>query len=180
MGFGMKPNGYKNNISQIMPNKVVSFGLSFLVFSLLSVSACADEVLGHISDDTEPTIQQSPAASANSDRKIIYRVICSPNEEQLPDCEKPFHDVEADNKPQPSQESADQADQVEKPSNSEADEKSQPAKPVSKAANKKQDKSSKKPAGKKDKQASKSSATQKSAKKELKKPPAKKASVKKK
>lgn len=181
MACGMKPNAYKNSVSLIMPNKTVLSGVSLLVFSLLSVSARADEVLGHISDETEPTLQQSPAAeSANGDRKIIYRVICSPEDEQLPDCEKPFHDVEADNKPQPSPENTDQVNDAEKRSDSKTEEKPQPAKPALKIANKKQDKSSKKPADKKGKQASKSSATQKAGKKDLKKPAAKKSSVKKK
>ncbi len=183
MVYGMKLNAYKNCIALIMQNKTVISGLIVFGFSLfIGTAAGADEVLGHISDETEPKVQQPQTAeSQNSDRKIIYRVICSPDDEQLPDCEKPFHDVEADNnKPQSSQESADQANDAENPEHSEAEDNPQPVKPSLKAANKKQDKSSKKPVGKKDKQVSKSSATQKAGKKDPKKPAVKKSSVKKK
>ena len=182
MVYGMKLNAYKNCIGLIMQNKTVISGLIVFGFSLfIGVAAGADEVLGHISDETEPKVQQPQTAeSQNSDRKIIYRVICSPDDEQLPDCEKPFHDVEADNKPQPSPESSDQANDAENPEHSEAEDKPLSVKPTLKAANKKQDKSSKKPVGKKDKQVSKSSATQKAGKKDSKKTAVKKSSVKKK
>ena len=181
MAFGMKLNAYKNCIGLIMQNKTVLSGLIMFGFSLFIGVAGADEVLGHISDETEPKVQQPQTAeSQNSDRKIIYRVICSPDDEQLPDCEKPFHDVEADNKPQSSPESTDQANDAENPEHSEAEDKPQSVKPTLKVANKKQDKSSKKPVGKKGKQVSKSSATQKAGKNNPKKPAAKTSSVKKK
>lgn len=97
----MKPNGYKKNIKQTMPNKTFVYWMAGLGLSLFCTFAGADEVLGHISDETEPkSTLHSPAEDhANSDRKIIYRVICSPEDEQLPDCEKPFHDVESISQP---------------------------------------------------------------------------------
>ena len=52
------------------------------------------EILGHISDETEPSIS-TPDTSQNNDRRIIYRVICTPGGEVLPDCERPFNDSEA-------------------------------------------------------------------------------------
>lgn len=184
MAYGMKPNAYKNTINLIMSNKSIVYGLLCFGFSLFGFSASADEVLGHISDETEPTIQQPSAAeNANSDRKIIYRVICSPADEQLPDCEKPFHDVEADNKPQPIHDDSDQAHVDEQQADSANEEKpapQQPAKPALKAANKKQDKLSKKPVGKKDKPTVKAGATQKTGKKDTQKPAVKKPVAKKK
>ena len=51
------------------------------------------EVIGHISDDTASV---TPAAETpkNNDRRIIYRVICAPGGEVLPDCERPLNDNE--------------------------------------------------------------------------------------
>lgn len=61
---------------------------------VLGLSATAQaEVLGHISDDTE-TATPSQTVEPSRDRQIIYRVICNPQGEQLPDCEQPVNDVE--------------------------------------------------------------------------------------
>ena len=56
------------------------------------------EVIGHISDDTASV---TPAAETpkNNDRRIIYRVICTPGGEVLPDCEQPFDDNETAARP---------------------------------------------------------------------------------
>lgn len=61
----------------------------------------AGEVLGHISDESAPVVAE-PAVPVDNGRRIIYRVICSPEGEALPDCEKPFHDAESPNQPEPS------------------------------------------------------------------------------
>lgn len=61
---------------------------------LLSLAVSAGELLGHISEDTaQPMSDAKP--SQTDDRRIIYRVICSPEDEQLPDCEQPVIDNEA-------------------------------------------------------------------------------------
>ncbi len=59
-----------------------------------SFAANAGELLGHISEDTaQPLSDAKP--SQTDDRRIIYRVICAPGDEQLPDCEKPVTDHES-------------------------------------------------------------------------------------
>ena len=63
----------------------------FCAFSVIS-DIRAGELLGHISDDTEPAA--APAMDPKNDRRIIYRVICTPGGEALPDCERPFTDHE--------------------------------------------------------------------------------------
>ena len=65
---------------------------------LLSPLSSAAEVLGHISDDTESVVSESEAPQ-NKDRRIIYRVICTPGGEALPDCERPLDDTETPPKP---------------------------------------------------------------------------------
>lgn len=70
-----------------------------LVLCSLQVKA---EVLGHISDETEPAAS-APDSVQNNDRRIIYRVICTPGGEVLPDCEQPFNDTESLVKPVPQQ-----------------------------------------------------------------------------
>ncbi|QSB00763.1 hypothetical protein JWZ98_19230 [Methylomonas sp. EFPC1] len=44
--------------------------------------------MGTISDDTAPVVKPlEPKTGKNDDRKIIYRVICSPEDQDLPDCD---------------------------------------------------------------------------------------------
>jgi len=54
----------------------------------------AGEILGHISDETE-ALNSSPETPKKDDRRIIYRVICTPGGEQLPDCERSVSDMES-------------------------------------------------------------------------------------
>ncbi|MEI8571862.1 hypothetical protein J0667_07895 [Methylomonas sp. WH-1] len=45
--------------------------------------------MGTISDDTAPIVRPlEPKTGKNEDRKIIYRVICSPEDQDLPDCDR--------------------------------------------------------------------------------------------
>jgi type IV secretory pathway VirB10-like protein len=47
------------------------------------------ELLGRISDETAPVANPAERKAAkNNDRKIIYRVICSPEDKDLPDCDQ--------------------------------------------------------------------------------------------
>lgn len=47
------------------------------------------ELLGTISDDTAPVTKPlEPKTGKSDDRKIIYRVICSPDDQDLPDCDR--------------------------------------------------------------------------------------------
>lgn len=100
-----------------------------LVWAILWGSAQhveAGEVLGHISEDSEPV---SPAAPAEplDDRRIIYRVICTPGGEVLPDCEQPVHDTEALAKP--TQQQQDEAAEAETAEQAQpVEETAQPAK----------------------------------------------------
>ena len=64
-----------------------------IILYLYAAQGDCKELLGRISDDTAP-VQQERAVAADN-RRIIYRVICSPEGEQLPDCEKPLVDGEA-------------------------------------------------------------------------------------
>jgi len=73
--------------------------LSALVLMVSSLQT-RGEVLGHISDETEPN-NSVPDSSQNNDRQIIYRVICTPGGEVLPDCERPFNDNETLEEPSP-------------------------------------------------------------------------------
>ncbi|MCQ8116366.1 hypothetical protein [Methylomonas rosea] len=61
-----------------------------VLFSIWVYSASATaELLGTISDETAPVTKSlEPKASKNDDRKIIYRVICSPDDQDLPDCDR--------------------------------------------------------------------------------------------
>lgn len=54
----------------------------------------AVEILGHIAEDSEMAAE-SQAPVVNNDRRITYRVICTPGGEVLPDCEQAVHDDEA-------------------------------------------------------------------------------------
>ncbi|MGY6274582.1 hypothetical protein [Methylomonas sp. MgM2] len=69
---------------------VVTTGLVLLFYSAHTTA----EVLGHISDETEPGAAL-PEPVSKDDRRIIYRVICTPGGEVLPDCERPFNDTES-------------------------------------------------------------------------------------
>ncbi|QBC29177.1 hypothetical protein U737_20940 [Methylomonas sp. LW13] len=61
-----------------------------LLFSVWAYSeTAAAELLGTISDDTAPIVRPlEPKTGKNEDRKIIYRVICSPEDQDLPDCDR--------------------------------------------------------------------------------------------
>ena len=62
-------------------------GLVTLALVLMAVNLNAAELLGRISDETEAT---QAAVAVKGDSKLIYRVICSPDDEEpTPDCEKP-------------------------------------------------------------------------------------------
>ena len=142
-----------------------------------SVAVCvlpvqAGEVLGHISDETAPVITE-PAKPAVNDRQIIYRVICSPDGEALPDCERDIRDTESVAQPEmPAQEVA--AQEVAEPVAAE------PVQPT-KADNPKKTSSKKTASSKKKSASTKPQAKKKTAKKSTaKKSTAKKSSSKKK
>lgn len=61
-----------------------------LVFSLYSFTGLASaELLGGISDDTLPPVNTLESkATKRDDRQIVYRVICSPEDHDLPDCDR--------------------------------------------------------------------------------------------
>lgn len=138
--------------------KLIWSRLSLVVvaFSALQVQA---EVLGHISDETATPILAEPANAQANDRRIIYRVICSPDGEALPDCEQTYHDTETVVQPVKQQEEL-VSPEVE------------PEQAAEFAQSKKA--SSKKMAGNKKKPARKSRKTSKSKKKTAKKSTAKK------
>lgn len=77
--------------------------LATLAFLLMTVNLNAAELLGRISDETEVT---KAAVAVKGDSKLIYRVICSPDDEEpTPDCEKPpvedaFNPILVDEMPQ--------------------------------------------------------------------------------
>ena len=80
-----------NGVSVI--NRVGLIVLSLLIgLSAVSASARA-ELLGRISDDTAPAANATsePAKKAD-DRRITYRVICSPEDQNLPDCDRSLDD----------------------------------------------------------------------------------------
>lgn len=178
MRFGMKPNGYKKTIKEIMPNKAFVYWMAGLGMSLFCTFADADEILGHISDDTEPKSAQHSIAEdhTNSDRKIIYRVICSPTDEPLPDCEQPFHDVESDNQPKATEESAEHPEEVDRTKDTEENEKTaeKPSSGLNKSQAKAKETAKKQPTSKKSRQFGKSSSAPKKNTKDLKKTIAKK------
>lgn len=74
-----------------MPRKFAS--LSVILSLCLWSSWTQAEILGHISDETEAGLS-APEPPQNDDRRIIYRVICTPGGEVLPDCERSFNDTE--------------------------------------------------------------------------------------
>lgn len=178
----MKPNGYKKILPQIMPNKRLAYSALGLGLSLFWTLAVGDEILRHISDETEPKpALHSPEDNANSDRKIIYRVICSPEDEPLPDCEKPFHDVESVSQPQAEEAAAEQSQEVDASESGTGDQSVKPA-PAAKTPQKSTVAAKKQADSKKTKPVTKNSAnkTKTSAKKTATKPTAKKAPAKKK
>jgi len=61
-----------------------------LLIGLSVVSGLANaELLGSISDDTAPKAQPEQApAGKNDGRRIVYRVICSAEDRDLPDCDR--------------------------------------------------------------------------------------------
>lgn len=109
------------------------------------IPAQAGEVLGRMSDESAPAVAE-PVNPAANDRRIIYRVICSPEGEALPDCEKPFHDTESVAKPERSRDAAEPS----------ADEQVQP---VEETAQPVKAKKSKKTAGKEKKAVKKAKKT---------------------
>lgn len=136
-----------------------------------SFTVNAGELLGHISEDTaQPISDVKPSQS--EDRRIIYRVICSPEDEQLPDCEQPLTDNETIETVRPI-ESAEDTNKTEATKIDIAEETSQPKQTIKpsksktikntgKAKSSKKAKTSKKTQGKNNK---KSAAKKLSAKK---------------
>jgi hypothetical protein len=78
--------------------------LPILVLLLPAAQAESGELLGKISDETAPVAAQPEQPSERNDRKIIYRVICSPEGEMLPECEQPpVHDTFDAAQPRPAE-----------------------------------------------------------------------------
>ncbi|WP_020483439.1 hypothetical protein [Methylomonas sp. MK1] len=74
---GFKPSSYKACYLSVL--------FSVWVYS----GSATAELLGTISDDTAPVVKPlEPKTGKNDDRKIIYRVICSPEDQDLPDCDR--------------------------------------------------------------------------------------------
>ncbi len=65
------------------------FKWSMLLFCLYAAQGESAERLGGISDETEQPVTQSEQPEVDHQGKIIYRVICSPEGEQLPECMQP-------------------------------------------------------------------------------------------
>jgi len=86
--------------------------LSTILALLLNAPLSQAEVLEHISDETEPGVS-APESSPNDDRRIIYRVICTPGGEVLPDCERAFNDTETSAKPEPTEKPESEFDSAE-------------------------------------------------------------------
>ena len=63
--------------------------LPALMFGLYVSQAESKELLGGISDETAPPVAQPEQPAADQQGKIIYRVICSPEGELLPECAQP-------------------------------------------------------------------------------------------
>ena len=144
-------------------------GASLCLFSL---AASAGELLGHISEDTaQPISDVKPSQS--EDRRIIYRVLCSPEDEQLPDCEQPLTDNETIETVRPI-ESAEDTNETEATKIDIAEETSQPEKAIKPSKSKPQ-----KSTGK-TKSSKKSKTSKKTQSKNNKKSAAKKSSTKKK
>ncbi len=86
-----------------------------LALALTMVNLKAAELLGRISDETEVP---KAAVAVKGDSKLIYRVICSPDDEEpTPDCEKPpvedaFNPVLVDEMPQMPDEQQAQVEKV--------------------------------------------------------------------
>lgn len=80
--------------------------LTLLGLAVCCLPSFAGEVLRHMSDELAPAVAE-PVKPAENDRRIIYRVICTPGGEVLPDCEQPFHDTESLAQPVPRQDPAD-------------------------------------------------------------------------
>ncbi|MDD1621681.1 MAG: hypothetical protein LUQ11_09380 [Methylococcaceae bacterium] len=59
-----------------------------LVFGLHAIQAESGERLGGISDETAPPVHQAEP-EADREGSIVYRVICSPEGEMLPECSQP-------------------------------------------------------------------------------------------
>lgn len=74
-------------------------GLAVLALMAAMVPSAYAEVLGRISDESEPAATDADTPQQGNDRRIIYRVICDPGGERLPDCERPFGDTESLEKP---------------------------------------------------------------------------------
>jgi hypothetical protein len=71
----------------LIMKKFGKFGcLVLLAFNAISVSYA--EILGRMSDDTEPLTPSTPSSTTQNNRQIIYRVICPEGTEVLPDCEQ--------------------------------------------------------------------------------------------
>ncbi|WKJ89930.1 hypothetical protein QZJ86_18275 [Methylomonas montana] len=74
-------------------SKLILGRLSLLLSVWIYSGQAPAELLGRISDDTAPAANPAaPAPAKPNDRKIIYRVICSPEEQDLPDCDRPTLD----------------------------------------------------------------------------------------
>ncbi len=123
----------------------------FTLLCFLGFPADSAELLGHISEETEQPITDIKPAPAD-DRRIIYRVICSPNDEALPDCEKPLLDIETVEQAQPlaSQSTESEVVQAQETENAAEPHKAQKSgKKTRKSHSAKKSKASKKTAGKK-------------------------------
>lgn len=124
--------------------------------AILSLCLCASlsqaEVLEHISDETETGLS-APEPPQNDDRRIIYRVICTPGGEALPDCERSFNDTETIAKPEAAENPEPGIDNTGL--EEEATQASKPAKVASKKTKKTTPKSKKPGANKKPKKAAK-------------------------
>ncbi|WP_446808425.1 hypothetical protein ACH50O_14125 [Methylomonas sp. 2BW1-5-20] len=60
-----------------------------LVYCIVFAVSAHSELLGRISDETAPVATPAERKAAkNNDRKIIYRVICSAEDKDLPDCDQ--------------------------------------------------------------------------------------------
>ncbi len=71
------------------------YSLAVLVWVSSIHDGEAGEMLQSISDDTSAVASPSTSPKQQAqNRRIIYRVICAPEDEALPDCEKPMDDVE--------------------------------------------------------------------------------------
>lgn len=79
------------------PSTRILCRLSLLLSLWIYSSQAPAELLGHISDETLPAANPAaPAPAKANDRKIIYRVICSPEDQDLPDCERSTLDDDND------------------------------------------------------------------------------------